>query len=75
MICKECGRNIKSLGVASHRAMHYRKKIAAQDTKDETRHIHQQPQPKITPCICAKLEYCHNAGGKRCGSHQRCYTV
>jgi len=36
MICKECGRNIKSLGVASHRAMHYRKRIAAQDTKDET---------------------------------------
>jgi len=29
--------------------------IAAQDTKDETRHIHQQPQHKICPSCGQKL--------------------
>jgi hypothetical protein len=35
----------------------------------------QQTNGKITPHICAKIEWCHNVGGKRCGSHQPCYTV
>ena len=35
----------------------------------------QQTNGKITPHICAKIERCHLAGGKHCGSHQPCYTV
>ena len=48
MICKQCGRSIKSLGVASHRAMHYRKRIAAQ-LAESTQHSAQHRQPKICP--------------------------
>jgi hypothetical protein len=31
-------------GLSMHKAMHSRQRKAAQDTKDETRHIHQQAQ-------------------------------
>jgi hypothetical protein len=49
--------------------------IAAQNTKESAQHIPQQTNGKITPHICEKIEWCHNAGGKNCGSHKPCYTV
>ncbi len=39
MICHECGRNIKSLGFASHRAMHYRKRKEKNTMSNEDKKV------------------------------------
>jgi hypothetical protein len=47
----------------------------ASENKESLPTDKQQTKAKITPHICDKIERCHNAGGKHCGSHQPCYSV